>query len=118
MLSQNVITFCIHYNGLLGVKCLKVCTELEQCLKILKIPNFIFSTCIRRFINDEPVTYNKINFNICYYLTLDSHYVHEHLAHHVLCSSSTQFEPGVAVEYHQSTGCHKDECLNLASGWK
>ena len=28
------------------------------------------------------------------------------------------FEPGVAVEYHLSTGCHKDECLNLASGCK
>ena len=53
-------------------------------------------------------------------LILSSVVVHlnadKHLCHHVLCSSSTQFEPGVAVGYHQSTGCHKDECLNLASG--
>ena len=82
-----------------------------------EILKFILSTCIRVFINEEPVTYmNKINFNICYYLTLDIHYINIYVI--VLCSSSTQFEPGVAVGYHQSTGCHKDECLNLASGWK
>ena len=48
----------------------------EDTGRILKILKFIFSTCIRVFINEEPVTYmNKINFNICYYLTLDIHYI-------------------------------------------
>ena len=79
MLSQNVITFCIHYNGLLGVKCWLESLHRGRAMPEdtgIKIPNFIFSTSIRRFINDEPVTYmNKINFNICYYLTLDSHYM-------------------------------------------
>ena len=58
---------------------------------------------------------NKINFNIRFYLPNFGQPLHEHLSHHVLCSSSTQVEPEVAVEYHQSTGCHKDKCLNLVS---
>ena len=65
MLSQNVITFCIHYNGLLGVKCWLESLHRGRAMPEdtgIKIPNFIFSTSIRRFINDEPVTYmNKIN---------------------------------------------------------
>ena len=71
MLSQNVITFCIHYIGLLGVKCWLESLQAQiACLISITERDEINVHVVA--VQSQVIGNNKTNFiHICYWLIID-----------------------------------------------